>query len=107
MFSGSENDQPCSLLKISTKVKNEAVIIHSPPEDSSKQRRVEALGRGQPPLHFGDGHLVFRGRAEEGEAPRHRAEDVALEHAQVMRHLVVMGRCVAVVGMLGVNSTGL
>ena len=67
--------------------------FHSPPEDSSKKRRVEAFRRGQPPLNFCDCHLVFGCRAEEGEAARHRAEDVALEHPEVA---VV----VAVVGML-------
>ena len=66
--------------------------FHSPPEDSSEERCIEAFRRGQPPLHLGDGHLVFGCRAEQGEAARHRAEDVTLEHPEVV--------VVAVVGML-------
>ena len=67
--------------------------FHSPSKDSSEERGVEAFRRGQPPLHLRHCHLILGGRAEEGEAARHRAEDVALEHPEVA---VV----VAVVGML-------
>ena len=55
--------------------------FHSPPEDSSEERCIEAFRRGQPPLHLGDGHLVLGRRAEEGEAPRHGAEDVGRRRA--------------------------
>ena len=49
---------------------------NSPPEDPSEERCVEALRRCQPPLHLGDGDFVLGRRAQQREAPRHRAEDV-------------------------------
>ena len=66
--------------------------FHSPSKDSSEERGVEAFRRGQPPLDLRHCHLILGGRAEEGEAPWHRAEDVALEHPEVV--------VVSVVGML-------
>lgn len=47
----------------------------SPPEDSAKKGGVETLGGREPPLNLADGHFVLGGGAEEGEAPRNRAED--------------------------------
>ena len=66
--------------------------FHSPPEDSSEDRGVEAFGRGQPPLDLRHCHLILGGRAEEGEAARHRAEDVALEHPEVAVVVAVVVR---------------
>ena len=50
--------------------------LDSPPKDPSEERGVEALWWSQPPLNLGDGDFVLGCRAEEREAPRHRAEDV-------------------------------
>ena len=54
---------------------------HSPPEDPSEEGGVEALWGRQPPLHFRDGDFVLGRRAEQGEAPRHGAEDVGRRRA--------------------------
>ena len=54
---------------------------HSPPEDPSEEGGVEALWGRQPPLHLRDGDFVLGRRAEEGEAPRHGAEDVGRRRA--------------------------
>ena len=66
--------------------------FHSPPEDSPEERCIEAFRRGQPPLDLRHCHLILGGRAEEGEAARHRAEDVALEHPEVAVVVAVVGR---------------
>ena len=56
-------------------------LENSPPEDPSEERCVEALWRCQPPLHLGDGDFVLGRRAQQREAPRHRAEDVRRRRA--------------------------
>lgn len=47
-----------------------------PAEDSAQQRSVEALGRGEPPLHLPDGDLILGGGAEQRQAAWHRAENL-------------------------------
>lgn len=48
----------------------------SPAEDSTQQRGVEALRRGEASLHLPDRHLVLGGGAEQREATRDRTEDL-------------------------------
>ena len=55
---------------------------NSPAQHAAQQRGVETLGRGQPPLHLGDGDLVLGGGGEEGEAARGGAEHLQGELAQ-------------------------
>lgn len=51
-------------------------IFLSPAEDSTQQRGVEALRRGEASLHLPDRHLVLGGGAEQREATRDRTEDL-------------------------------
>lgn len=51
-------------------------VVVSPAEDSAQQRGVEALRRGEAPLHLPDRHLVLGGGAEQREATRDRTEDL-------------------------------
>lgn len=45
-----------------------------PSQHAPQQGGVEALGRGQSPLHLPYGHLVLGGGAEQRQAARYRAE---------------------------------
>lgn len=51
-------------------------IVISPAKDSTQQRGVEALGRGEASLHLPNRHLVLGGGAEQREATRDRTEDL-------------------------------
>lgn len=51
-------------------------ISLSPAEDSTQQRSVEALRRGEASLHLPDRHLVLGGGAEQREATRDRTENL-------------------------------
>lgn len=52
------------------------LLLHVPAQDSSEQRGIEALRRGQTSLNLSDRHLVLGGGAEEGQAARDGAEDL-------------------------------
>ena len=64
---------------------------NSPPEDSSEERGVEALWGRQPPLDLRHGHFVLGRRAQQREAPRHRAEDVGGGGADESQEVVAPG----------------
>ncbi len=63
-------------------------FFSSPPEDSSEQRRVETLGRREPPLHLRHRDFVLGRRAQEREAAGNGAEDVGGRrgHDAVLAH---------------------
>ena len=62
--------------------------MYIPSEDPTKEGGVEALGRGEAALDLGYGHLVLRGRGQQRQPARRRAEDVGGEG----RHeLVLLG----------------
>ena len=48
--------------------------MYLPSEDPTKEGGVEALGRGEAALDLGYGHLVLRGRGQQGQPARCRAE---------------------------------
>lgn len=53
---------------------SEAAVV--PSQHTPQQGGVEALRRGQSPLHLPYGHFVLGGGAEQGQAARYRAEDL-------------------------------
>lgn len=74
-----------------TRLASEASPAHSrelpgapcplPAQDAAEEGGVETLGGREPSLHLPDRHLVLGGGAEQGEAARHRAEDlVGIRH---------------------------
>ena len=54
-----------------------------PSQHTAQKGGVQALWRGEAALDLRDRDLVLRGRAQQGEPPRHRAEDVGGEVTQV------------------------
>ena len=76
------------------------IALVLPPQNSSEQRGVEALGRCQPPLHLRDGDLVLGRRAEQGQPAGDGAEYVVRDEHLAGQHLLVVVAGVTLVLLL-------
>jgi len=55
--------------------------MYIPSQHAPQQGGVQALGRGQSPLHLPYGHFVLGGGAEQRQAARYRAEHLVYVHS--------------------------